>query len=52
MSATRLGDDFVLIPDSDGAWILRSDGTAVAKVEVIRHSGYTVNGYEACAPKA
>lgn len=52
MSSTHVGKEFALTDDGTGAWILRSDGTAVAKVEFIGHGGYTVDGYEACAPTA
>lgn len=51
MSHTKLGQGFVLTNHVHGAWILRSDGTAVAKVDFIRYSGYTVDGYEACASR-
>ena len=48
LAASQFGDDFILTPDGQHAWILRPDGTAVARVHFLRHSGYTVHGYEAC----
>ena len=43
------GDRYVLTADGEGAWVLRSDGTAKAKVELIVSDGYIVQGYTACA---
>ncbi len=42
-------DNYVLARDGSGAWILRDDGTAHTRVEFLRHSGYTVHGYQACS---
>lgn len=44
------GEDYVLTDNRRGAWILREDGTAHAKVDFIRHQGFTVHGYTACSP--
>jgi hypothetical protein len=46
----RFGDDYVLTRDGRGAWVLRPDGTAKARVSFLRHSGYSVHGYQACSP--
>ena len=42
-------DDYALGPDGKSAWVLRADGTAEARLTFLRHSGYTVHGYEACS---
>jgi hypothetical protein len=49
LSSRHFGSDFAVTSDGKSAWILRADGTAMAKVHFLRHSGYTVHGYEACA---
>jgi hypothetical protein len=41
--------DFVVAEDGKSAWILRTDETATAQVRFLRHSGFTVYGYEACS---
>jgi len=43
------GDDYVLAEGGESAWILREDGTAEARVSFLRHQGFTVHGYQACA---
>ena len=43
------GTDYVLTGDASGAWVLRADGTAQAKVNLLLSDGWLVHGYEACA---
>ena len=42
------GADYIIDENGREAWILRDDGTAVARVRFLRHSGFTVHGYNAC----
>ena len=39
---------YVISADGRGAWLVREDGTAKARLEFLRHSGFTVHGYERC----
>lgn len=47
--ASQGGTDYVLTGDATGAWVLRADGTAQAKVNLLLSDGWVVHGYEACA---
>jgi len=43
------GADYVLTDDASGAWVLRADGTAPAKVHLLLSDGWVVHGYQACS---
>lgn len=47
--ASQGGTDYVLTDDATGAWVLRADGTAQAKLNLLLSDGWLVHGYEACA---
>lgn len=36
------------IAEDGSAWILRADGTALARVTFIEHKGFTAHGYDEC----
>lgn len=46
---TEFGNRYLIAADGTGAWLLRPDDTAFAKVEFIEHHGFTANNYTACA---
>lgn len=46
--ALQGGTDYVLTDDATGAWVLRDDGSARAKVDLLLSDGWLVHGYEAC----
>lgn len=45
----RYSRDYVISSNGRVAWLLRKDGTAEAKLRFLRHRGFAVHGYEACA---
>jgi hypothetical protein len=47
--ASQGGADYVLTDDASGAWVLRADGTARAKVNLLLSHGWVVHGYQACS---
>ena len=47
--ASQGGADYVLSDDASEAWVLRADGTARARVNLLLSDGWVVHGYEACA---
>ena len=48
--ASLIKEEVDALPTDDGAWVLRADGTAIAKVSFIENKGFTVYGYQVCAP--
>lgn len=48
------GDEVVLSADQSTAWVLRADGTAQARLEVVQvldGDGWTVQGFKACVSR-
>lgn len=46
--ASQGGADYLLTDDAAGAWVLRADGTARAKVNLLLSDGWVVHGYQSC----
>ena len=47
--ASQGGIHYLLTEDASGAWVLRADGTARAKVNLLLGDGWVVHGYQACS---